>query len=223
MSLPSLLETATARTLARLHDEAAAADGALGQGDDAAERFNTLVALERVDYRRVWTQLSGAYLAVPPELGRMLYLLARAASAKRVVEFGASMGISAIYLASAIRDNGGGELITTEIEPSKAARAQENFSAAGVAPLVDLRVGDALETLKDIAGPIDMVLLDGSPSLYLPILQLLASKLRPGAMVVAENAWDEGYLSFVRNPENGYLSQALPFAERGSELSVRTG
>jgi predicted O-methyltransferase YrrM len=223
MPLPSLLEPATAETLARLHNEAAASDSALGDGDDAAERFNTLVALERVDYRSVWKQLSGHYLAVPPEFGRMLYLLARAANAKRIVEFGASMGISAIYLASALRDNGGGKLITTEIEPSKAERAQANIDATGACAFVELRCGDALETLKDVVGPIDMILLDGSPSLYLPILRLLGPSLRQGAMIIGENAWDEAYLSFVRDPQNGYLSQALPFAERGSELSVRTG
>lgn len=222
MTTNALLEPATAAALSHLHAEAAKNDGALSAGEGSAERLGELIALERTDYRTVWQALSGAYLSITPDLGRTLYLLARNARAQRVVEFGASMGISAIYLAAAIKDSGGGKLITTEIEAEKASRAAANIRDAGLADYVDLRLGDALATLKNVEGPIDMVLLDGSPSLYLPILKLLQPALRAGALIIGENAWDDTYLEFVREPSNGFVSQTLPLGDRGNELTLYT-
>ncbi|MHA0284854.1 O-methyltransferase [Mycobacterium sp. C3-094] len=114
----------------------------------------------------------------------------------------------------------------TELEPAKAARAQQNVAAAGVGDLVDIRVGDALDTLRQgIDDGIDLVLLDGAWSLYLPVLQILEPHLAAGALVIAENAVDESgdYLTHVRNPANGYRSLRLPFEPgRGNEMSVYT-
>jgi predicted O-methyltransferase YrrM len=153
-------------------------------------------------------------------------MCARARKAKRIVEFGTSFGISTIHLACALRDNGGGQLIGTELEPTKAQRARENLEAAGLVDFVDIRVGDALDTLKEgIGGEVDLVLLDGAFSLYLPVLKLLEPHLRGGAFVIGDNALEQspGYLDYVRNPQNGYLSLALPFdAGRGNELTVVT-
>ncbi len=136
------------------------------------------------------------------------------------------MGISAIYMAAALRDMGGGRLIGTELEPSKAERAQENVTAAGLSDLVEFRVGDARETLKaGVGGDIDMVMLDGAFTLYLPILRLLEPHLKEGAIIIGENAFAEagGYIGYVRDPQNGYLSLPLSFDPgRGNELAVRT-
>jgi hypothetical protein len=120
----------------------------------------------------------------------------------------------------------GGELTSTELEPTKATRARENVAAAGLSHIVDIRVGDALETLAGgVGGSIHLVLLDGAWTLYLPVLELLEPHLSPGALVIAENALDESgdYLDYVRNPDNGYRTIPLPFdPERGNEMSVRT-
>ena len=136
------------------------------------------------------------------------------------------MGISAIYMAAALRDMGGGGLIGTELEPSKAERAKANLAAAGLADLVEFRVGDARETLKPgVGGDIDMVMLDGAFTLYLPVLKLLELHLKPGAIIIGENAFAEagGYIDYVRDPQNGYLSLPLSFDPgRGNELTVRT-
>ena len=87
---------------------------------------------------------------------------------------------------------------------------------------MDIRQGDALETLKDIVGDIDLVLIDGAWSLYLPVLKLLEPRLRPGAVVLAENAFDEDYLGYIRDPAHGYVAQTLPIdAGRGNEFAVR--
>ena len=108
---------------------------------------------------------------------------------KTLVEFGTSFGISTLHLAAALRDNGGGQLIGSEFEPSKAARARENLAAANLSDLVDIREGDALETFaRDLPKPIDLVLLDGAKDLYPSILSLLEGRLRVGALIVADNA-----------------------------------
>ncbi len=86
-------------------------------------------------------------------------------------------------------------------------------------------MGDARQTLAELDGEIDLVLLYGAFSLYLPILKLLEPHLAPGTLILAENAVERGnaYLDYVRDPANGYLSQPIPISEgRGNELSVAT-
>src|SRR5579875_2723784 len=114
------------------------------------------------DYIASYTQMKDQPLPVSRETGRLLYMLARATGARAVVEFGTSFGISTIHLAAAVRDNGGGRVIGTEFEPSKIARARAHLAEAGLAEFVDLREGDAMQTLaRDLPAAIDLVLLDG--------------------------------------------------------------
>src|SRR6516165_3668191 len=128
------------------------------------------------------------YMPVSPEVGRLLYLLTRGRGAHLIVEFGTSYGISGIHLAAALRDSGHGRLVTTEFDSVKAERARENFRAAGLADLVEIRVGDAFETLKSgLADGIDLVLLDGWKPLYLPMLKFLEPRLPAGAVIVADD------------------------------------
>ena len=165
------------------------------------------------------------FLNVSADFGRFLYMCARARKAKRIVEFGTSFGISTIHLACALRDGGGGHLIGTELEPTKAKRAQENLAAAGLADLVEIRVGDALETLKDgIDGDLDLVLLDGAFSLYLPVLKLLEPHLRDGAFVIGDNALEQSRIPrLCAQPAERLFVAPLPFdAGRGNELTVVT-
>jgi predicted O-methyltransferase YrrM len=111
-------------------------------------------------------------------------------------------------------------VIGTEFLPAKAARARENIAAAGLADLVEVREGDALETLaRDLPASIDLVLLDGAKVLYPRVLALLEPRLASGALVVADNAGDSPeLLARVRDPANGYLS--VPFGGE-VELSMR--
>jgi predicted O-methyltransferase YrrM len=166
------------------------------------------------------------YMPVSPDVGRLLYVLARSRNAETIVEFGTSFGISGIHLAAALRDGGRGRLITTEFDPVKAERAKENFRSAGLADLVDIRVGDAFETLKDgIAGGIDLLLLDGWKGQYLPMLKFLEPRLAPNALIVADDlaiAPDAlaAYVGYVRDGGNGYVSVEVPLGDR-IEISVR--
>lgn len=174
----------------------------------------------RTDYLDFYGRMRDVPLAVSRETGDLLYMLARSSKAMAIVEFGTSFGLSTICLAAALRDNGGGRLVTSEFEPSKVARARANLAQAGLDDLVEFREGDALETLsRDLPETIDLLLLDGAKALYSDILALVASRLRPGAVVVADNAdFCPAYLEHVRAEGSGYRS--LPFGD-DVELSVR--
>lgn len=156
------------------------------------------------------------YLAIEPAMGRFLYLAARSINAGRIVEFGTSFGISTLYLAAAARE-AGGSVTGTETEPEKAARAQANLEEAGLANHVEIRVGDALETLKAFKGPVDLLFLDGWKDLYVPVLEMLQPALRPGALVLADNVHTfpeelGPYVARVSDPAGPFRSVVLPFS-----------
>lgn len=120
--------------------------------------------------------------------GDLLYLLARAKGARCAVEFGTSFGVSTIYLAAAARDAGlGGRVIGTELVPAKAAKARANLAAAGLATQVEIREGDARETLCELDVPVDFLLIDGWPALGFEILRIVEPKLANGAVIVVDN------------------------------------
>jgi predicted O-methyltransferase YrrM len=169
--------------------------------------------------------LAEAFMPVDQAAGRFLYSLARARGNPLIVEFGTSFGISTIYLAAAARDSGGGRVVTTEKEPGKVKSAREHIEEAGLSDHVEVREGDALETLRDLDGPVDLLFLDGWKSLYLPVLKLLEPRLRPGAAVIGDDLrlfpeQLQPYLDRVRNPENDYVSVEIPIGD-GMELSTR--
>jgi predicted O-methyltransferase YrrM len=219
MTTPTI--TSLAPLLNRLFDQADAASRATYAAfADLSEADRARMMRSKTDYRDLYGRLKDVPLAVSRETGSRLYMLARSSRAKTIVEFGTSFGISTLHLAAALRDNGGGRLITSEFEPSKAARARENLSAGGLIDLVEIREGDALTTLRtDLPDTVDLVLLDGAKALYPDILDLVEDRLVPGAIIVADNADDSpDYLARVRKPDSGYMS--TPFAE-DVELSVR--
>jgi len=195
-------------------------DRLFAEADAAEETRWPAAADDRADYRRYYGELRDQPLPVSRATGTLLYMLARSIRARSIVEFGTSFAISTLHLAAALRDNGGGRLIGSEFEPSKIARARANLAAGGLSDLVEIREGDALETLaRDLPETIDFVLLDGAKMLYPAILALLEGRLRGGALVVADNAdASPEYVARVRSAANGYVS--VPFAD-DVELSMR--
>ncbi|MGW8378066.1 class I SAM-dependent methyltransferase [Streptomyces sp. ODS28] len=166
---------------------------------------------------------SGIYMPISEAGGRLLYSLVRAARPDTVVEFGMSFGISALYLGAAVRDNGTGRVVTTEMSGDKIASARRTFAETGLDDVITILEGDACETLADLEGTVDFLLLDGWKDLCLPVLRLLEPRLRPGALVVADDVDmdDLGpYLDYVRDPANGYQSTTFP-VEDGMEISCR--
>jgi predicted O-methyltransferase YrrM len=219
----TLTRSPVAPLLNRLFDEASALSPRSNpdMAELSQEELERLMR-SKTEYLDFYGRLKDFPLAVSKETGALLYMLARSCRARTVVEFGTSFGISTLHLAAALRDNGGGLLITSEFESSKVAQARDNLKAGGLLDLVEIREGDALRTLgKDLPESIDLVLLDGAKALYPEILSLVESRLRPGALIIADNAdYAPEYLARVRSPAQGYMS--IPFAE-DVELSMRLG
>jgi predicted O-methyltransferase YrrM len=166
-------------------------------------------------------------VALEPIKARFCYSLCRALNAKRIVECGTSFGVSTLYLAAAVRDNGGGTVIATEYEPAKAAIARGHFAEAELSQFVDLREGDLRETLKRIEGSVDFLLMDIWTPLARPAIELVGPHLREGAIVIADNtdtyriAYGD-YFDWINDPANGFSTMTLPF-DGGLEMSVKTG
>jgi len=216
----TLDQPAVAHLLDRLYAEARAND------DRIMPRVRAAVA-ERggpFDDQTMAPLLDDAFMEVAPEVGRLLYLLTRARKPALAVEFGTSFGLSTIHLAAALRDNGQGRLITTELNATKAARAADHLRQAGLSDRVEVRQGDALATLHGLQG-IELLVLDGWKALYLPLLRQLEPALAPGCLVIADDILQmpemlAPYLAYVRDPSHGYVSSPLPLDD-GLELSIR--
>jgi predicted O-methyltransferase YrrM len=165
-----------------------------------------------------------APIAVAPDVGRLLYVLATARPAPVVVEFGASLGVSTIHLAAAVRDAGAGRVITSELSPEKARLARENLRAAGLEDVVELRVGDARETLRELPDAVDLLFLDGWNDLYRPVLELVQPRLGRGAVVVADLSAGDPECAAYRahvHARDDYVSVDVPLDE-GVVVSLRT-
>lgn len=161
--------------------------------------------------------------SISPEQGDLIYLLCRGIRATRIVEFATSVGMSTLYGAAAVRDNGGGTVIGSEIVPAKIAAARRNLTDAGLADYADIREGDARTTLRDLGGEVDFALIDGwlgaEPSLARQVIEIVAPQLRIGAYVMNDNA-EPDFLDYVRDPANGFVSATLPL-KGGTELCVK--
>jgi predicted O-methyltransferase YrrM len=198
---------------------------AAGQDDDQAPApsagrpsWSQASAAERAD------ALQDCYLPISADAGKLLYNLVRFARPDTVVEFGTSFGISTIYLAAAVTDNGAGRVVGTELSARKVDAARANLSAAGLGAAVTILPGDARQTLAEMPGPIGLVLLDGWKDLCLPVLRLLEPRLAPGAIVAADDVTHASlgeYLGYVRDPAHGYVTVTFP-VEDGVEISCWT-
>ncbi|GAB7040592.1 class I SAM-dependent methyltransferase [Catenuloplanes niger JCM 9533] len=167
--------------------------------------------------------LASAYMPISARGGDLLYALVRASRPARVVEFGTSFGISTLYLAAAVTDNGTGHVVTTELSTAKVTAARANLAEAGLQDAVTVLAGDARATLADEPGPIGLLLLDGWKDLCLPVLRLLEDRLTPGALVIADDVsfpTMAPYLEYVRDPAAGYVSVEFPVGD-GMEISCR--
>lgn len=218
-NMSNTLRTPQVRTVLDRLFAAAAQDDEMPRWRQSGLSWEIATAQERADASEF------TYMPISREGGELLYILVRAKCPKVIVEFGTSYGISTLYLAAAVADNATGHVVTTELNGAKVLAARANLEEARLADRVTILLGDARETLKDIPGPIDFVLLDGWKDLCLPLLRSLASRLAIGALIVADDIKlpsMSGYLEYVRAPENNYVSVAFP-VEDGMEISCWTG
>lgn len=211
-TLPPLMDARAAAVLQREHERAKGDDSLLAgvkPAIDAARAAGQPPAQWSTLYPEEMS------LAVSARMGEFLHLAVLTHGSRFIVEFGTSFGVSTIYLASAARLIGG-RVIGSEQAPGKAERAVANLEEAGLADVAEVRVGNARETLAVLDEPVDLLFLDGWKDLYLPILKLLEPKLRPGALVMADNIHtfpDElaTYLAYVRDPDGPYRTTVIPF------------
>jgi predicted O-methyltransferase YrrM len=210
--------------------------------NDALETYFTARATEgSLDWRqfdeRTHEFLRDKLIALDRAKAEFCYHVCRALRARRIVEAGTSFGVSTLFLAAAVRDNlrqetqglhgprQSGVVIGTEYEPEKVEAARGHFAEAGLADLIELREGDLRETLVNVEGPVDFMLIDIWTPMARPSLSLIAPHLREGAVVVCDNtlqfreAYGE-YFDFVHDPRNGLRTMTLPF-EGGLEFTVR--
>jgi predicted O-methyltransferase YrrM len=131
---------------------------------------------------------------VSPAQGKLLYLLARMSGARRILEIGTLGGYSTIWLARAVPP--GGQVVTLEAMPNHAEVARANFARAGLADRIDLRLGNALDSLPVIAaeaaGPFDLVFLDADKQNNPHYLAWALKLARPGTVIIADNVVREG-------------------------------
>lgn len=201
-------------TLNSLHREAS------GQG------FTLLKGLSKGIFRKLMPEdMKDAHMAITAEQGKFLYDLLIRNRCRHIIEFGTSFGLSTLYLGAAAAINEG-KVISTELLPEKYQVARENFAEAGLSDIIELRQGDALETLIDVDVGIDFLLMDGWNDLYLPLLKMLEPKLAPGAIIYTDNvafASARPFLEYIRSQPQRYQTKRIKDRKGGSELSTFLG
>ncbi len=161
-------------------------------------------------------------LAVGPETGQLINLIARSMDGPNILEIGTSYGYSGIWLAEAARASGG-RVITLELKDYKSTYAHDMAVKAGLAEHIDFKVGDAVDIIESLSISFDFILLDLWKDLYVPCLEAFYPKLNPGAVIVADNILHPGgdavrrYVAAVRKMP-GISSVLLPVGS-GIEVS----
>lgn len=184
------------------------------------------------DYSKVDERTNRFYadkaMALDIAKGQFCHHLVRVMKATNIVEAGTSYGASALFLAAGLSENLAAEpersgiIHGSEWEEDKVVKANAYFARAGVDHLIDLRAGDIMETLKDIDGPIDLMLLDIWEPAQTSVVKMLDSRLRPGSVILADNSaytfLYSDYFDYIS--QNGFSTMTLPF-EGGLEFTVK--
>ena len=161
--------------------------------------------------------------ALNPDAAKLLYIIATGKKARHIVEVGTGVGYSTLWLAAAAKAVGG-QVLTCEIDPAKAAQAQANFEQAGVSDVIEVLIGDARETLRERTNPVDIQFIDATFGHYETYLDVVYKQLAVGSMVLADNvvedAYDlDDYITYVQNHPS-LDSQTLRIGD-GLEITVR--
>jgi len=135
---------------------------------------------------------SEGFPTVGPEVGGWLSMLARLTDAERIFEFGSGFGYSAYWFARGLGPDG--EIVLTEIDADELDSAREYFQRAGIDDRARFEHGDAIEIVDRYDGPFDVVLIDNEKGRYVEALDALEGKLRPGSLVLADNAVTAGII-----------------------------
>ena len=164
-------------------------------------------------------------LNITRDTGRLLWILVRAIGATRILEVGTSNAFSTIWLADAARSTGG-RVTTLEFNPEKTALARANLATAGLDGFVEIIEGRAADNIPSLPGPFDVIFLDADRPSYLPYLELVVPKLRPGGMLIADNATShahelQDYLRRVKSHPQ-LFAVTVPIGN-GEEIALKLG
>jgi predicted O-methyltransferase YrrM len=165
-------------------------------------------------------------IAVAPNQGKWLYLLARAIGARRILELGALGGYSTIWLGRAVPQ--GGSVISLEIDSSHAEVARANVAQAGLAGVVEIRLGAALALLPALAseraGPFDLTFIDADKANIPAYFDWAVRLSRRGALIIVDNVVRKGALidSAVASPETQGVRRLHELAAADSRVSATT-
>jgi len=142
-------------------------------------------------------------ISVTPNQGKLLNLLARVQGSRKILEIGTLGGYSTIWLARALPIDG--RLITLEAEPKHAQVARTNIARAGLANIVELRIGQAQETLPKLAaeglGPFDLTFIDADKPSYPNYFTWSLKLSRPGSLIIADNVVRDGAVTDSSSPD----------------------
>lgn len=180
--------------------------------------------MDKMDMAQMSEHIDEFLLSVGPATGQLINLLAKENEAKKILEVGSSFGYSTVWLAEAARETGG-KVISLELRAEKQAHARESVKKAGLEGFVDFRLGDARDSLSKLKESVDFVLLDLWKNFYIECFDLFYRKLKPGALIVADNMiypesarrYAEAYRKHIRK-KAGIQSVLLPVGS-GLELT----
>ena len=168
-------------------------------------------------------------ISVSPPQGKLLFLLARAMRARRILELGTLGGYSTIWLARALPR--GGRVVTLELEPAHAAVAADNLRRANLARRVDIRVGPALDTLDQLIAqavkPFDLIFIDADKPRIPDYFSRSLALSHPGSVIIVDNVVREGKLADASSDDANVqgvrrLHEMLAHEERVSATTIQT-
>lgn len=124
---------------------------------------------------------------IGPAAGQFCYLVARMIGARRIFELGSGFGYSTAWFAQAVRENGGGEVHHVVWDEDLSREARSHLQALGLGDLVHYHVAEAVQALREAEGPFDLIFNDIDKKGYPASLPVIADKLRPGGVLIADN------------------------------------
>jgi len=167
--------------------------------------------------------------AIGPQVGQLLEVLARAVSAKRIMELGSGFGYSGLWFARALPPDG--YILLTDFDPQNKTLAEENFKQAGKSGLMEFRTGDARTLLEEAEGPFDIIFNDIDKEFYPQVIEPVYRLLRPGGLFITDNTlwggkpalerWDpdDAVTPFVKEfnrrlkAHRGFITTQLPLRD----------
>lgn len=162
---------------------------------------------------------------IDAEVGGLLHVLAAAIGARRILEIGAGIGYSGIWMARALQPDG--LLVSFEINPVRARQATANFARAGIGDRANVMVGDARRLVAKVAGPFDLIFNDGDKRQHAAMHDRLVALLRPGGLLVTDNIlWDgevvPGFVAAPARPDDETRAVAAHNERLVSDARLRT-